>query len=325
MAINIPSLPPNAEIALMVALNFVSVVGVIALNKAAYQAGFTYATTLMCLHFIGTFLFVSALNRAGVFESKRISTKQYVLLGSLQMGSVVFVNLSLFYNTVGTYQVFKYKNTPATAITEYAWQSKLYQPKVYATLVVLCLCVTFATVSTVEFSIVGTFFGILGALFTALYQVRNKMIQSQFDVNSFQLLQYEQPYTAFFSFLMLFLTDNVPSLVQADWFRTNTILLVFLSCVCAFGVNVTTYLIIGKTSALTFSMVGYLKTIGVFMWGFVVLREPFRWKFVVGCVGSFISMVYYSSLMQQKPKAPEHDSKEIVGDALAEAKDDDDL
>lgn len=304
-----PPTPPPAlgswvrlDVLLLLAVNIFSVVGIVALNKQIYLAGFKLPTLLMCFHFWCTWSFVVVVKNLGWFQEKRIPWTNYALLGFAQMCSVAFVNLSLVHNSVGTYQLLKFSNIILMCVLEYAWKRRVYPAAVYASLVTLVTGVSLSTVSQVNFSWLGLACGLLGAISTAAYQVLNKSIQTEHEVQSLQLLHFEQPFSAAFSFLFSLATDDYASLATTH-FTAGLVALLLLSGAFAFGVNVSCYAIIGKTSAITYGVIGHTKTIGILFYGFVILGEPTTTKQMVGLLLALSGIVIYTHLTTA-PSAP---------------------
>lgn len=289
---------------LYLVFNVISVVGVVAVNKMLYNApyNFRFPSTLMVFHFFCTWLFVVGARCAGWFESKRIETSSYVKLGLAQAGSVGFVNLSLMLNKVGMYQLLKFTNVLVIAAMEFFWKGKTYSGPIYISLVALVAGVTVATVSDVAGTPLGVFYGCLASLSTAVYQILNKSIQTDFEVKSMQLLEYEQPFTALWSVFFAFFTDDLTALAQYEFNMTNSALLL-LSGFFAFGVNVTCYLIIGKSSPVTYSVVGHVKTVGILVFGLFVLKEQMEPKTAFGLAVAFCAIVAYTHLTTVRSQA----------------------
>ena len=285
----------NLVVAFIVVANIVSVVGVVAVNKLVYRQGFTFATTLMVFHFLCTWGFVVLANRLRWFTSKKIEQRHYASLGLAQVASVAFVNLSLMHNSIGTYQLLKFVNVLVMCGIEYVWKGKSYTTGIYATLVVLVVSVSVATVTQVEFSAMGVVYGLLGCVGTAVYQILNKAIQTDHAVSPLQLLQYEQPFTALFAAAFALFTDDIQGLVVFTP-TSGTVGAILISCVFAFGVNLTCYLIIGKTSPVTYSVVGHTKTIGILVCGFLVFSEKTSPAQGVGLAVAFGAICMYGKL-----------------------------
>jgi solute carrier family 35 protein E3 len=297
---------PTLEVAAIVVANMVSVIGVVATNKMVYRDGFRFPTTLMVFHFLCTWMFVTFAEKMRWFTAKKIPWHKYALLGAAQVGSVAFVNLSLMHNTVGTYQLFKFTNVLMTVLIEFAWMGKVYSTAIYASLGVLVVGVSVATVTQVAFSQLGLLFGMLGSVATAVYQIYNKRVQTECEVSALQLLQYEQPFTTLWAAIFACFSDDLGKLATVD-LTQSLVAEIFVSCVFAFGVNLSCYLIIGKTSPLTYSVVGHVKTIGVLIIGFVAFHEQTTAKHMLGMLLAFGGIVWYSHISSSggaKPVPP---------------------
>lgn len=69
---------------------------------------------------------------------------------------------------------------------------------------------------------------------------------------------------------------------------------IILSCLISVSVNFSTFLVIGKTSPVTYQVLGHLKTCLVLAFGYVLLHEPFSWRNILGILIALIGMVLYS-------------------------------
>ena len=67
-----------------------------------------------------------------------------------------------------------------------------------------------------------------------------------------------------------------------------------LSCLISVSVNFSTFLVIGKTSAVTYQVLGHLKTCLVLAFGYVLLHDPFSWRNILGILVAVVGMVLYS-------------------------------
>lgn len=81
-----------------------------------------------------------------------------------------------------------------------------------------------------------------------------------------------------------------------------------LSCLISVSVNFSTFLVIGKTSPVTYQVLGHLKTCLVLAFGYVLLRDPFSWRNIFGILVAIVGMVLYSyycsAESQQKSSEP---------------------
>lgn len=69
---------------------------------------------------------------------------------------------------------------------------------------------------------------------------------------------------------------------------------IVLSCLISVSVNFSTFLVIGKTSAVTYQVLGHLKTCLVLAFGYVLLHDPFSWRNILGILIAMVGMVLYS-------------------------------
>lgn len=83
---------------------------------------------------------------------------------------------------------------------------------------------------------------------------------------------------------------------------------IVLSCLISVSVNFSTFLVIGKTSPVTYKVLGHLKTCLVLTFGYVLLHDPFSWRNILGILIAVIVMVLYlyfctreTHKYQQKP------------------------
>ena len=102
----------NVAIGLGLALNLLCSICIVFLNKWVYSKIHFPNMTLTCIHFAATFLGLVICQYFHVFNIKYLPILQILPLSITFCGFVVFTNLSLQRNTVGTYQLFKVLTTP---------------------------------------------------------------------------------------------------------------------------------------------------------------------------------------------------------------------
>ena len=78
--------------------------------------------------------------------------------------------------------------------------------------------------------------------------------------------------------------------------------LMFLGVSCGFAVlvNISQYFCIGRFSAVSFQVIGHIKTALVFLFGFICFNAPIKSKNVAGCTLAVIGMVYYTQAMNKQ-------------------------
>ena len=101
---------------LAVFLNIFSSIGIILVNKMIYVRYHFPSVTLTLVHFVVTSLCLQLCASLHVFAPKSVPVVKVLPLAASFCGFVVFTNLSLMFNTVGTYQVFKSLTTPVVLL-----------------------------------------------------------------------------------------------------------------------------------------------------------------------------------------------------------------
>mmetsp|Transcript_13236 Transcript_13236/g.40038 ORF Transcript_13236/g.40038 Transcript_13236/m.40038 type:complete len:106 (+) Transcript_13236:915-1232(+) len=74
---------------------------------------------------------------------------------------------------------------------------------------------------------------------------------------------------------------------------------ILISCVLALGVNVSNYLVLGKTSPLTYQVIGHLKTILTISFGILVLGHDTNAKNLSGIAIAMLGVVSYSEVKRR--------------------------
>lgn len=279
--------------------NVGSVVGVVIMNKYIVSIdAFNFMVFLSFTHFVFTYLGCCLLLKFRFFTYKPAPLRGVlpVALGSL--GSVAFMNLNLAHNSVGFYQLSKLACIPVTIALEKVFYGKTVPGPVLLTLIPITIGVGIATVNDVTVNFVGTVFAAFAVLFTSLAQIFTSTYQKQLDCDALQLLYHSSPLIAGGMFCMIPFFDNVKYLVQTE-FSIPLVNHVLSSCVLALGVNISNYLVLGKTSPLTYQVLGHLKTILILVLGFVVFQYQSNMRAVIGILVALGGVIAYTELKRR--------------------------
>lgn len=151
--------------------NLLCSVIIVLLNKWVYvNIGFPNLT-LTLLHFVTTFFGLCVCERFNIFQVKVVPIREVFLLASTFCGFVIFTNLSLQHNTVGTFQIAKVMTTPAVIMIQMLFYRKSFTFLIKCTLIPIALGVIMNFYYDIKFNYLGTLYAILGVLVTSLYQV----------------------------------------------------------------------------------------------------------------------------------------------------------
>lgn len=77
---------------------------------------------------------------------------------------------------------------------------------------------------------------------------------------------------------------------------------IMLSCLIAVAVNFSTFLVLGKTSPVTYQVLGHLKTCLILGFGYTLLRDPFTERNIIGILIAVWGMGLYSYFCTQESK-----------------------
>ncbi|KAI3925045.1 hypothetical protein MKW98_009695 [Papaver atlanticum] len=291
-------------------LSVVSSVSIVICNKALITSlGFNFATTLTSWHLLVTFCLLYVALWMKLFEHKPFEARAVMGFGVLNGISIGLLNLSLGFNSVGFYQMTKLAIIPCTVFLQTIFFQKKFSRSIQFSLGILLLGVGIATVTDLQLNTLGSVLSLLAVLTTCIAQIMTNTIQKKFKVSSTQLLYQSCPYqaaTLFIAgpFLDAFLTKQN---VFAFNYTPHVLVFIVLSCLISVSVNFSTFLVIGKTSPVTYQVLGHLKTCLVLGFGYILLRDPFSWRNITGIFVALVGMLLYSycCTLESQQKASE--------------------
>lgn len=295
-----PKEPSTREVIAVIAFNFFSSTGIVSANKVVFESGFKYGATLTFIHFVCTTIGLLILAKLGVFTPKKLDIRKALKLAVAGMGFVVFSNLSLQYNSVGFYQVMKHMTVVGVIIIE-AIVFRKYLPNIFlGALATMCTGVLITGTTDFKLNYVGTLFALANILCTSFYQIWCGSLQRSLEANPLQLQLYIAPLSALSIIPIMPIFDNY-SLTSPDsifhfvptQFNVSAILFTGLLALC---VNISIFLVIGKTSAVTYNVVGNGKTAFLFCVDFIFFGRPFAPTNVFGMGTTLAGVVWYTQL-----------------------------
>eukprot|EP01061_Rhynchopus_euleeides_P045178 TRINITY_DN8025_c0_g1_i3.p1 TRINITY_DN8025_c0_g1~~TRINITY_DN8025_c0_g1_i3.p1 ORF type:complete len:363 (+),score=123.56 TRINITY_DN8025_c0_g1_i3:308-1396(+) len=295
----------NLFTAMIIALNITSAVSIVVVNKKLFgdDIGFAFPNWLMALHLAGTTVGMEILRQCGMFTlpEQRPSLREIFNIGGWQVGSIVFLNYSLLYNTVGQYQILKLVNVPVVCLLEYFWKQVTYPAKILMSLALLCSGIGLTTAANLDVSRWGLMFGALAALTSGVMHISVKGMSSS-GLSPQQSCYYVSPVSGLLFTIVAFTFDDTRALLKFHVTPTSVALLV-ASAACAFCINLSMFLIVGRTSPVTYQVVGHLKTLLVLISGVIFFANPVSFKSIVGMAVAMVGVVWYSYL-RTKPADP---------------------
>ncbi|MGH0151095.1 UNVERIFIED_CONTAM: hypothetical protein FKN15_057859 [Acipenser sinensis] len=258
MAYRISNIVSNSRIVTGLVANLLSSICIVFINKWIYvHYGFPNMS-LTLIHFVVTWLGLYVCQKLDVFAPKRLQPTKIILLALSFCGFVVFTNLSLQNNTIGTYQLAKAMTTPVIIVIQTAYYKKTFSTKIKLTLWV-------------------------GAK------------QHELQVNSMQLLYYQAPMSS--AILLPCVPFFEPFTGEGGVFGPWSVLtlgMVLLSGLIAFLVNLSIYWIIGNTSPVTYNMFGHFKFCITLLGGYALFQDQLTLNQGVGILCTLAGILSYT-------------------------------
>lgn len=289
----------------LMGFNFISATAIVFVNKILFQVyGMEYSTFVTGCHIVLTTLGLGICQRLGMFEPKPLKQLDVLPITLAFCGFVVFNNLSLQHNSVGFYQLCKVMTTPVIVVMQYYMYGVVEDPKLMAALVPVIMGVALATVNDFSFNVVGAFWAVAGILSTSLYQLFVKEKQKSLDANSWQLLSYQAPQAAVIIFISTPFFDDVfsPEKGLITYFQNGpsngAYAFLLLSSMLAFCVNLSIYLVVGKTTPIVYNVLGHFKLLVILAGGLLFNGEDTNSTRLFGMLLAFGGIVQYTHLKQ---------------------------
>ncbi len=135
MATRLSDLFGNSRLIAGLLVNLLSSICIVFINKWIYvHYGFPNMTMTL-VHFVVTWLGLFVCQKMDIFSPKSLRPSKIILLALSFCGFVVFTNLSLQCNTIGTYQLAKVMTTPVIIVIQTMYYKKTFSTKIKLTLV----------------------------------------------------------------------------------------------------------------------------------------------------------------------------------------------
>ncbi|KAL9256800.1 UDP-rhamnose/UDP-galactose transporter 5-like protein [Drosera capensis] len=281
------------------AFNIVTSVGIIMVNKALMATyGFTFATTLTGLHFTATTMMTVILRWLGYIQPSHLPFSEVVKFVLFASFSIVGMNVSLMWNSVGFYQIAKLSMIPVTCLLEIVFDKIRYSRDTRLSIGLVLVGVGVCTVTDVSVNAKGFIAAFVAVWSTSLQQYYVHHLQRKYTIGSFNLLGHTAPVQAVSllivgPFLDLLLTNKK---VYAYDYTLTSVFFIVLSCIIAIGTNLSQFICIGRFSAVTFQVLGHMKTILVLILGFLFFgREGLSLQVIMGMAIAIMGMIWYGN------------------------------
>ncbi|XP_051126631.1 UDP-rhamnose/UDP-galactose transporter 6-like isoform X2 [Andrographis paniculata] len=227
--------------------------------------------------------------------------------------SIVGMNVSLMWNSVGFYQIAKLSMIPVSCFLEVVFDHIRYSRDTKLSILVVLLGVAVCTVTDVSVNTKGFVAAFIAVWSTSLQQYYVHFLQRKYSLSSFNLLGHTAPAQAASllivgPFLDYWLTNKR---IGGFNFNLASVVFIVLSCSIAVGTNLSQFICIGRFTAVSFQVIGHMKTILVLILGFLFFgREGLNVQVVICMIIAVAGMIWYGNA-SSKPGGKERRSHSI--------------
>ena len=309
------SLTIHGRFILNYSLNFVSAILLIYLSKwifLQYPISSLTLTIFNCL-FSGLFASIILQFLSKILTNPQISTNRFKSLFRILLISgsfslfITFSNLSLQYNTIGTYQLIKLQVPPTLMLIEriqlqiglnssILTKEKFYRDYSFTVLFAFGIIVFGTLVNTYSdlyFHPLGVIYACISVLCNALYQA---LVQGDKASSNYERTRFLQIQSLTSGLLLFPYWSFADSTLEFNWSlfsQSNLLILLFLSGLLAFLVNSSVIWCIKDDAAIGYNMIGQLKTLLIVFIGSALFGELLTIKQIISILFTTAGCLIY--------------------------------
>lgn len=161
--------------------------------------------------------------------------------------------------------------------------------------IVIVIGVGVASANDVTVDLVGVALAAIAVGCTVMAQILCSRHQKDLQCTSIQLLYSSCPLVTIGIFVVIPLFHDVQQLAQVEG-PEPLLVHVVISCVLALRINVSNFLVLGKTSPLVYQVLGHFKTCVISISGFVVFYYQYNARVIVGISLPLGGVVAYTEI-----------------------------
>jgi hypothetical protein len=224
-------------------------------------------------------------------------------------------------------QIAKLSMIPVSCLFEVLFDNIGYSRDTKLSIMVVLFGVAICTVSDVSVNAKGFVAAVIAVWSTALQQYYVHNLQKKYSLGSFDLLGHTAPVQAASLIVAGPFVDYWLSDLRVDHysFTFAAVFFIVFSCLIAVGVNLSQFICIGRFSAVSFQVLGHMKTVLVLILGFFLFgRQGLSMQVVMGMLLAVCGMVWYGNA-SSKPGGKEKRVYSLVSDKVPKSIDDEEL
>jgi solute carrier family 35 protein E3 len=248
-------------------------------------------------HFFATavVLWVSSHKPFSLFQPVRIPFFQLLPLSAFFTGFLILGNFSLSLNSVGFYQLAKIMTLPTVVLLNFLLFRKTISYTMLFAVAMICFGVALTISQPAVGNPVGSIVAVAAFIVTAMYQIWIGKKISDLKVSAPQLLMNQAPVSILLLAVLAPFVDTMPDLSTIE---PSVLWMLFWSSIIASVLNLSQFMIIGRTSAFTFNIVSNFKNIIIIALGWYVEQRVPSGRDLVGITLTLGGVWAYARLAQ---------------------------
>jgi solute carrier family 35 protein E3 len=211
-------------------------------------------------HFAATaiVLWIATRSPFCLFKAVRLPLAHMVPISAFFAAFLILGNWSLALNSVGFYQLAKIMTTPSVVLLNFLLFRRTISSTMLLAIVSVCVGVAMTNTKQAMTNPLGAAVAVVAFTVTALYQIWIGKKIVDLNATAPQILLNQAPVSVAILAVFMPFIDTVPDVSQIS---TPVLWTLFWSGILASLLNLSQFLIIGRTSALTFNIVSNLKNV----------------------------------------------------------------
>lgn len=298
------------------AFNSSSAVGIIFINKILMSNsgyGFRFAVSLCACHYLLCSCCFWVTSRMGYGKKAEFPLTDLILFVATANLSIVSLNLSLLLNKVGIYQISKLLNIPFVALVEKFYLGRTFSPQIVSSMACVVVGVAIVTVSDTDIggNVLGVSIAMVAVASSGMQQIFCRSMQQKHNLASHELLANVAPAQGW-SLLAVgpFLDYYVVGAWLMDYQWSRGAVVVFgASCTLAVAVNISQFMCLGRFSAISYQVLGHVKTVMVLFGGWALLGETITQRQLFGMAVAVSGMILYGYFVTKESEQPPQDKE----------------
>lgn len=223
------------------------------------------------LNAFSTSIGLQICERLKLFQYKHISVLKVFPVSLIYCGFLAFTSFSLERNFVGSHILTETLTTPFLLVIQTHFYKKTFIGSIKLITIVVTGGILLSYHLDLGFNLLGLLYGAFGYSLSCLYQLWISEHSGELRASTMQVLFYISPLSTLYLLIIL------PILLSEDQIFTPievlpafAIVLLISTMILSFCVSISTYHIVQKTSPVTYSMLGHIKSCSVLLLGFLV-------------------------------------------------------